>query len=165
MDTQGTKMVKTVGISDMKTATEPEDVLITYSLGSCLGLSLFDPQARVGGLLHSLLPLSSLDAERAKQNPFMFADTGVTRFLENVFQLGARRENLIAKVAGCGAPLASTPAFNIGQRNWTVLRKVLWKNNILIAGEEVGGTAARTMILHMKTGKTMIKSGNSEHEL
>lgn len=158
-------MNKTINISDMKHSNDASDVLITYSLGSCLGLSLYDPVARVGLLLHCLLPLSTIDQARAKENPFMFTDTGVSAALETMFKLGARRSNIVAKVAGCGSPLSSTPAFNIGERNFTVTRKVLWKNDILIAGQDVGGSTARTMILRMDTGKTFIKSAGTEVEL
>lgn len=158
-------MTKTVGISDMKFSTDVEDVLITYSLGSCMGLSLYDPVAQLGLLLHCLLPLSSIDPQRAKDNPYMFTDTGVSAALQTMFQHGARRGNIIAKVAGCGSPLATTPAFNIGERNWTVVRKVLWKNDILIAANNVGGESARTMILRMDSGRTIIKSCGAEVDL
>ena len=149
----------------MKFAQKADEVLITYSLGSCAGLTLYDPTQRVGVLLHCLLPLSNIDAKRAAENPYMFTDTGVASALDTMFKLGARRNSIIAKVAGCGSPLASTPAFNIGERNWTVTRKVLWKNDILIAGQDVGGDAARTLILRMDTGKTFVKARGSEVEL
>lgn len=158
-------MTKTIGISDMKYSNQSDDVLITYSLGSCVGLSLYDPTTRVGLLLHCLLPLSSIDTKRAQDNPFMFTDTGVSAALQTMFQQGSRRGNIIAKVAGCGSPLAATPAFNIGERNWTVTRKVLWKNDVLIAAQDIGGSSARTMILRLDSGKTFIKSGGSEVEL
>ena len=158
-------MLRTIGISEMKVSNQPEDVLVTYSLGSCVGLTLFDPDVGVGGLIHCMLPLSRIDQAKAKANPEMFTDTGVPRLIQAVLDLGASRKRLIAKVAGGAAPLKDNGVFKIGERNYVVLRKILWKNNILIAGEEVGGTIARTMYLHLDCGRTMIKSQGQEREL
>ncbi len=148
----------TVGISEMVTSRSEEDILATYALGSCLGLSLYDPVARVGGLIHCMLPLSKIDKAKAAATPAMFVDTGVPALLEALFKMGARRENLIAKAAGAAKVLQQVDHFKVGERNHTVLRKVLWKNSILIAHEDVGGTVARTMYLHMVTGLTVIKT-------
>ncbi|MCC6491011.1 MAG: chemotaxis protein CheD [Candidatus Hydrogenedentes bacterium] len=158
-------MKLTVGISEMLVTQSLEDVLITYSLGSCIGVSLYDPEAQVGGLIHCMLPLSRIDPERAKRQPQMFTDTGVPALLQEVLNRGANRKRIVAKVAGAAAPLSDNGVFKIGERNYTVLRKVLWKNEILIAAEEVGGTIARTMTLYMETGKTTIRSGGVEREL
>lgn len=158
-------MNHTVGISEMKVSSDPQDVIVTYSLGSCVGLSLYDPNAQVGGLIHCMLPLSRIDAAKAKATPCMFTDTGVPALIQAVLDLGASRKRLVAKVAGGGAPLKDNGIFKIGERNHVVLRKVLWKNNILIAAEDIGGTAARTMYLYMDSGRTVIKSGSEEREL
>ena len=149
----------------MVVSDRASDVLVTYSLGSCVGLAVYDPDAGVGGLIHCMLPLSRIDAVKAKANPLMFTDTGVQTLLKAVFDLGAQRKSLVAKVAGAASLLDDKGLFQIGKRNYTVLRKVLWKNNILISSEAVGGTAARTMYLHMDTGRTMLKSGGREVEL
>jgi len=143
----------------------PDDVLVTYSLGSCVGLSLYDEVVGVGGLIHCMLPLSRIDPDKAQATPAMFVDTGVPALLEALFKHGVQRKTLLAKVAGAGRLLDEKKLFKIGERNYTVLRKVLWKNDILIAAEDVGGTAPRTMFLHMTTGKTVIKSRGRETEL
>ena len=158
-------MIHTVSVSDMTISNSPQDVIVTYSLGSCVGLSLYDPVACVGGMIHSMLPLSKIDRDKAKLNPAMFADTGVPSLLQAVFDLGAQRKRLIAKVAGCAQLLDEKKLFKIGERNYTVLRKVLWKNDILIAAEDVGGNTPRTMYLHMATGKTILKIRGREVEL
>jgi len=155
----------TVGIADMKVSTSREDVLVTYSLGSCVGLTLYDPVACVGGMVHCMLPLSTIDPVKAGNTPLMFTDTGVAATLQAVFNQGAERKRLIAKVAGGSAIMDDKGVFRIGERNYIILRKMLWKNNILIAAEDVGGTVARTMVLHMDTGRTSIKSGGVEKEL
>ncbi len=155
----------TIGISEMKASNTPGEVLVTYSLGSCVGLSLYDPVVKVGGMVHCMLPLSRLDREKAQAKPCMFTDTGVPTLIRAVLDLGGSRTRLIAKVAGGAAPLQDNGVFNIGERNYVVLRKVLWKNDILIAAEDVGGTKARTMYLHVDSGVTIIKSQGQEVEL
>ena len=158
-------MLVTVDISDMKVSKRSDDILVTYSLGSCVALTLYDPVVGVGGLIHCMLPLSKIDPVKARANPYMFTDTGVQALLQAVFDMGAKRENLVTKVAGGARLLDSKNLFRIGERNYTVLRKVLWKNNILITSEDVRGTIARTVYLYMDTGKTTIKSGGKEVEL
>jgi len=149
----------------MKIARNPQDVIVTYSLGSCVGLTLFDPVAGVGGMIHCMLPLSKIDPEKARIKPYMFVDTGVASMLGELYALGAQRQNLIAKVAGAGSPLGREETFRIGQRNYTILRKFLWKNNILIEKEDVGGSKARTLYLYMADGRTTVKSEGKEVEL
>ncbi|MCE5229373.1 chemotaxis protein CheD [bacterium] len=154
-----------VGIADMKLSSSKDDVLVTYSLGSCVGLSVYDPVACVGGIIHCMLPLSKIDPAKAEQNPLMFTDTGAMTFLQEIFNMGGERGRLVAKVAGCSSVLDDKGLFKIGERNYTVLKKILWKNNILIAAEDVGGNASRTMSLHMDSGRTTIRSGGTETEL
>lgn len=161
----GVKSNITVDISDMKTARKPEDVIVTYSLGSCVGLTLYDPIAGVGGMIHCMLPLSKIDPEKARIKPYMFVDTGVAAMLGELYAMGAQRQNIIAKVAGAGSPLGREETFRIGQRNYTILRKFLWKNNILIDKEDVGGSKARTLYLYMADGRTTVKSEGKEVEL
>lgn len=155
----------TIDISDMKLSKSRDDILVTYSLGSCVGLTLFDPVAGVGAMIHCMLPLSKIDPEKAKLKPYMFVDTGVAHMLGELYSLGATRQNLVAKVAGAGSPLGREETFRIGQRNYTILRKFLWKNNILIEKEDVGGSKARTLYLYMADGKTTVKSEGQEVEL
>lgn len=161
----GVKSNITIDISDMKTSKSRDDVLVTYSLGSCVGLTLYDPVVGIGGMIHCMLPLSKIDPEKAKIKPFMFVDTGVATMLGELYKRGAQRQNLIAKVAGAGSPLGREETFRIGQRNYTILRKFLWKNNILIDKEDVGGSKARTFYLYMADGRTTVKSEGKEVEL
>ncbi len=158
-------MQHVIGIGEMRIVADPGDILVTYSLGSCVGLSLHDPVAGVGGLIHCMLPLSKIDPDKAKKNPERFTDTGVVCLLQACLEHGAERKRLVAKVAGAAKLLDPKGTFKIGERNYTVLRKVLWKNNILIASEDVGGTVARTMYLYMDSGRTTIKSQGQEVEL
>lgn len=148
-----------IGISEMHVTTDPRGVLVTYSLGSCIGLTLYDPKAMVGGMLHAMMPLSTADPGKALSKPAMYTDTGVTAMLQAMFDRGATRRGIIAKVAGAAANMDGNGLFRIGERNYMVLRKVLWKNDILIAAEDVGGCAARTLVLEMESGRTIVKSG------
>ncbi|MHC4662724.1 MAG: chemotaxis protein CheD [Planctomycetota bacterium] len=162
----GNNMTKhIISISEMKVSHNAEDVLVTYSLGSCVGLSLYDPVACVGGLIHCMLPLSKVDPEKARTRPCMFTDTGVSLLLQAIFNLGAKRNRLVAKLAGASTLLDEKGLFQIGKRNYAIMRKVLWKNNILIAAEDVGGARTRTMLLYMRDGRTTIRSGGREVDL
>jgi len=158
-------VLQVVGISEMYVSADPEDRIVTYSLGSCVGVSIYDPVAKVGGIVHCMLPLSKIDPQKAKDKPFMFTDTGVTALLQAAFDLGASRQNLIVRVAGAASLLDKKGFFKIGERNYTVLRKVLWKNNLLIESEDVKGSASRTLTLYMETGITTVKSAGKEVEL
>ncbi len=155
----------TVGISDMKTSCDPDDVILTHSLGSCIGLVLYDPELHIGGLIHCMLPLSELDPARAQVMPQMFTDTGVSLLIAELLGMGADKRRLVAKVAGAAKLLGGSNSFNIGERNQVVLRKILQKNEIPVAGEDTGGNKARTLFLHMDTGTTLLRSGGTEYEL
>lgn len=154
-----------IGISEMHVTSDKTALLVTYSLGSCIGLTLYDTRAQVGGMLHAMMPLSTADPGKAALRPAMYTDTGVTSMLQSLFDRGATRRTLVAKVAGAATSIDNTGLFRIGERNHMVLRKILWKNDILIAGEDVGGTAARTLVLDMETGQTFVKSNGSTTEL
>ncbi len=114
-----------VSIADMAISDHPEDVLITYSLGSCLGITFFDPVRQIGGLLHCMLPLSQVDAQKAQANPWMFVDTGVTALLNELFQRGCRKKDIVTRVAGAARVLDGKDLFRIGERNFTVFRKIM----------------------------------------
>ncbi|MBI2422172.1 MAG: chemotaxis protein CheD [Candidatus Hydrogenedentes bacterium] len=158
-------MKQTIGISDYRISDAPEDELITYSLGSCIGLSLYDRTRKIGGLIHCMLPLSRIDPERARAKPAMFTDTGIMRLIEELLEKGAERRRLIARAAGAARLLENQGAFRIGDRNQVVLRKILWKNNILLESEDVGGTCARTMSLRISDGVTSIRSAGNRYDL
>jgi len=148
----------------MKTGKDG-DFLITHALGSCLGLTIYDPVVKVGGLLHAMLPLSKINKDKAKANPYMFVDTGVPVLFKTLYDLGAQKKRLIVKAAGCGNPLGKNEMFKIGERNHTLLKKLLWKNNVLLTAEDVGGTKSRTVRFDVSTGQVIISSAGEESEL
>ncbi len=158
-------MERVVGVSDMLLSTDPDDVLVTYALGSCVGLALFDPEAGAGALLHSMLPVSRLDEQRAVREPYLFTDTGVSRMLQKMFDAGARRERVIAYLAGAATHVEGEGIYRVGSRNHAVARRVLWKNDIMVAGEDVGGDTPRTLYLHIGSGRVYIKRRGALIEL
>jgi chemotaxis protein CheD len=159
-------MKKIVGIADMGIAQGQNEGLITYSLGSCIGVAIYDPVALVGGLLHYMLPESQIDPQKAQKNPYMFADTGIPLLFKEAYRYGAVKNRIVVKVAGGAQILDESGFFNIGKRNYMALRKILWRNNVLIKAEDVGGQVSRTIRLDMETGKVWLKySGEGEREL
>jgi chemotaxis protein CheD len=153
-----------VVVADMKIG-EKNDLVITHALGSCLGLMVYDPVLKVGGLLHAMLPLSKINKHKAKENPFMFVDTGVPALFKALYDVGAKKERLVVKAAGCGNPLGKSEVFKIGQRNYTLLKKLLWKNGILLESEAIGGTDSRTVYFDVASGMVKINSCGKETPL
>lgn len=155
-----------VGISDMKVSNRPGDELITYSLGSCIGLVIWDPLVKAGGLLHYMLPESKLDKERAMRKPYMFGDTGIPSLFKALYELGASKNRLIVKAVGGSQLLDSSGIFNIGTRNYAIMRKLFERNKVAIVKEDIGGTVNRTISLDVSTGRVWLKvSGRGEFEL
>lgn len=155
----------TVDIAELRVTDDPEAVLVTYALGSCIAVMLHDPTRRVGGMIHYMLPLSETSPEKAKLRPAMFADTGIPLLFEEMYRHGCEKRGLTVKVAGGGALYDDKGMFNIGQRNYTVLRKLFWKNGVIIAAEDVGGAKSRTARLCVGTGRVTIRSQGEEVEL
>jgi chemotaxis protein CheD len=151
-------MKTVVGVSDLHISSNINEVIITYALGSCLGIAVYDPIVRVGGLLHVMLPLSKADPEKARRKPAMYVDSGLNLLLNGMYDIGAKKNNLIISVAG-GASMKRKTAddyFKIGKRNFTVFRKILWKNGFMIANQDVGGMKSRTMALRLSDGVVTI---------
>lgn len=151
-----------VGVADLKVSNQPDHVLVTHALGSCIGVAIYDPMARVGGLLHYMLPESSLDPGRAVENPCMFADTGIPLLFHQCYSLGAQKHRLKVKVAGGGQVLGGQEHFQIGRRNYAALRRILFRNNVLIDQEDVGGCQARTLFLEIASGRVWVKTTGME---
>jgi chemotaxis protein CheD len=126
---------------------------------------MYDPGARVGGMIHYMLPASKIAPTKADARPAMFADTGVPLMLKRLYDLGARRETIEVNVAGGSQLMDQNKVFNIGERNFMILRKILWKNNLLIKAKDVGGSIARTLSLEMDTGKVSVKTSKGVTEL
>ena len=147
-----------VGMADYKVGRAP-DTLISYGLGSCIGISLYDPQTKIGGLLHIMLPDSN--QSRANENRAKFADTGIPDRLEELIRMGAARSRLVAKLAGGSQMFAFANASDImrvGLRNASASKKILKKLSIPIVGEDTGGNYGRTVQIDLSTGVYKVKT-------
>ena len=145
-----------VGIADMKMAQKGER-LITYALGSCIGICLYDPQIKLAAMVHIMLPINM---EAGRKNTFKYADTGIRETLNQMVAKGAMKERITAKIAG-GARMFEVNGGtlgSIGQRNSESVHQVLRRENIRLLWEDVGGKVARTMEFDSATGNGIIRS-------
>ena len=147
-----------VGVADMATSNDATAEIVTYSLGSCLGVTIYDPVKKIGGLLHLMLPDSTIDPVKANTMPYMFVDTGVPRLFHAAYNLGADRGRIIVKVAGGSQLLDSAGIFNIGFRNIERFKKLITQQGLAIHSNDTGGFASRTLRLDLTNGNTTIKS-------
>jgi len=154
-----------VNVSDGRVSNDPMDIIATYSLGSCIGVCLYDPVAHVGGMLHYQLPSSMMDAKRAEENPLMFADTGMNILMRELLALGANRKRMHVKIAG-GAAMDNGPkGFDIGKRNYLAIKKILWQNSMFVDAEDIGGTSARNLYMNMASGAVTVRTNGLEKSL
>ena len=154
-----------VGVADLAVSNNQSIVLTTYSLGSCLGIAIYDPAVKVGGLLHLMLPDSKLDTTKAEANPAMFVDSGMNALLRAADQLQADRRRLQVFVAGGAQILDDGGFFNIGKRNYEALRVVLERERLKITAEAVGGQVNRTMCLRLISGLVTLKTSGNPSEV
>jgi len=148
-----------VGIADCKVAHSPRKI-ITLGLGSCVGITLYDPKLKLGGMAHIMLPDSTQFAQVS--NPLKFADLAIPELVSRLKSKGANISALQAKIAG-GAQMfaflgSHNKTLNIGERNVNKAREVLKQTGIPVQAAEVGGSIGRTMILDTETGKVFIRS-------
>jgi chemotaxis protein CheD len=166
LSTENINVVR-VGLADMVVSNDPNTELVAQSLGSCLGIMIYDPVKKVGGLLHIMLPDSSIHKSKAEESPYMFVDTGVPLLFRSAYKLEAEKYRIVIKVAGGADLLSFGNAFTgIGQRNYEALVEILKRNGVRIKTEHVGGNISRTVRLEIATGRVWIKTpGKSEVEL
>jgi chemotaxis protein CheD len=141
-----------VGMGDMLVSNDASAQLATYSLGSCVGVTIYDPVAKVGGMLHAMLPDSSISADRAASRPNMFVNTGLPAMFHAVYALGGLKHRIVIKLAGGAEFLDANKVFNIGVRNVEAVVAMLARNGVLLKGKETGGYESRTMRLDLATG-------------
>lgn len=147
-----------VGVADLKISDNRNDILVTYALGSCIAVVVFDEVAGVGGLLHFMLAESSLDLNKAAMRPAMFADTGIPLLFKSCYGLGAEKRRMTVKIAGGASILDAENMFRIGHKNIAAVRKIFWKNKVFVDGEDTGGDFNRTVRLNMETGETWVSN-------
>jgi len=150
-----------VGIGEYAVSNDPEAVIVTHALGSCVAVCVWDPQATVGGLLHILLPDSRINPVRAQSQPAAFADTGIPLLFRTAYEYGVQKTRCRVRLVG-GADMGglhSGSERSVGKRNLLAARALLWKNGVLVERELVGGTAARNVELTVREGRVQVTSG------
>lgn len=155
-DTQRIDMI-VVGMADSAVAKSPEK-LTTLGLGSCIGITLYDPHVKVGGLVHIMLP--NIKQARAKDNPAKFADAGILSLIDEMVECGALKRRMWAKIAG-GAHMFSFSGnehMKIGKRNIEETKLVLSELNIPLIAEDTGMNYGRTIIFDTNNGEFLVKS-------
>lgn len=151
-----------VGIGEFAVSTGSDDVLTTHALGSCIAVCIWDPTTLVAGLLHLLLPDSRINPQRAREQPAAFADTGIPLLFQTAYTRGLQKNRCLVRLVG-GAEVAGNGAtFDIGKRNILAAKNILWRNGVLIKGEDVGGKAVRTVNLFASDGRVQITSGREQ---
>ncbi|MCC7416234.1 MAG: chemotaxis protein CheD [Acidobacteria bacterium] len=155
-----------IGIGELAVSNDPEALMITHALGSCVAVCLWDPYAAVAGLLHILLPDSRINEARAATQPAAFADTGVPLLFRTAYEYGAEKRRCRVRLVG-GADLSrhGSPGDTVGRRNVLATRSLLWKNGVLIDSEEVGGNGPRSVALHVRDGSVRISSHANASQL
>ncbi len=149
----------------MKVSGSPTDIIVAPNLGSCLGIAAYDQVAGIGGIVHCLLPLSKSDPQKASNNPCMYVDTGFALLLDDLMQKGADKKRLRIVAVGGANINDDNNVFEIGKRNYSVLKKIMWKNSLILKAEDVGDSVSRTLTLYMQNGVTTLKVNGETREL
>ncbi len=154
-----------IGIGEYAVSDRPSDIIITHALGSCIAVCIYDPVTCIGGMLHFLLPEARINPERAKQQPAVFADTGIPLLFQAAFERGLKKQRAIVHLVG-GAEMTQSAgaAFGTGRRNVLAAKNLLWRNGVFVAGLDVGGTGARTLYLSVSNGRLEVFNGQSYKE-
>jgi len=148
-----------VGVGEMRTSNRPGDVLRSYGLGSCIGLVMLSPNKRAVGMVHVALPDSKINQQLAKEQPGMFADTGIPFLLEEMVRYGCTVPgDLIVKMAGGANILDPDSTFEIGKRNILAVKKTLWRYRLGPVAEDVGDFISRTLSVDVDAGMVVLSS-------
>jgi len=148
-----------VGVGDCRFAALPSVSIATYALGSCIAVMAWDWKLKLGGLLHIMLPDSSIDPMRAVVNPWAYADTGMQALVGGLMARGSTKHQLRWCIAGGAGMMADSAHFQIGKRNHMAIKKAFWRLGIFIEREDVGGTESRTVRLDLETGRVSLRTG------
>jgi chemotaxis protein CheD len=146
-----------VEVAKLRVAGNPTR-LKCLGLGSCLGIALYEPHARIGGLAHAMLP--RFEQGRIKRNPARYVDTSIYIMIDEIIERGGRKHNIHAKIVG-GARMFATmglETMDVGQRNIEAAKETLRNERIPIMAMDVGGKRGRTMIFDLTTGVIEIKT-------
>ncbi len=158
-------MTHIIGIGEWLISTKPEDVITTYALGSCVALIALCRKKHIGAMAHIALPNSTIDPEKAKNQPAYFADLAVPIILEAFQKQGIQPKEIEIKLVGGAQMLDPNGIFDIGRRNVLEIKKLLWQNMLAPVAEDVGGSISRTVSLSIGEGIVLVSSQNKKYEL
>ncbi|MGH9309651.1 MAG: chemotaxis protein CheD [Vicinamibacterales bacterium] len=149
-----------IGIGEIAVTASPDATIVTHALGSCIAVCLWDPDARVGGMLHFLLPEAKLNPERARKQPGAFADTGIPLLFQTAYKHGADKKRCRVKLLG-GAAIAhaGSGGLDVGKRNAMAAKRLLWQNGVMVHGEALGGSESRTVTMTVADGRLQVSRG------
>lgn len=152
-----------IGIGEAAASKNSEDEIKTFALGSCVAVVMLDPKTRIAGMIHIALPESKIDLEKSKILPGYFADTGIPYLLKLMRDQGSTpHTGYITKIAGGANVMDTNDHFQIGKRNVTAIKKLLWDQNLPVLAEDVGGNSSRTISVELKTGKVILSSADGK---
>jgi len=155
-----------IGIGEFVVSNRLGDVIVTHALGSCIAVCVFDPRAGVAGMLHFLLPESTINPDRARYQPGVFADTGIPLLLEAASEHGlSKKRAIVTLVGGAEMTQQTGSSFATGRRNALAAKNVLWRAGVFVSGQEIGGSGARTLYLSVADGRMEVHNGQTYKEL
>src|SRR5436190_6283698 len=149
--------LKIIGVADCVVSADPTETLATYALGSCIAVVSYDSQARVGGIVHFALPDSTMDWQRANENPFGYADLGVPELIKRCIDRGAERRRLSLAAVGGANMVTGCGPFQVGQKNHLSLQKTVPGLGLSLRVSAIGGSQARSVRLEIGTGAIWLK--------
>jgi chemotaxis protein CheD len=147
-----------LGVGDFGATNNPDEVLKTMALGSCVGLIVLEPASRTVGMAHIALPDSSINRTMAQKQAGRFADTAVPALLNLIEQQSKTRKDYIIKLVGGAQVARMKDTFNIGKRNILAVKKILWQMRLAPIAEDLGGQISRTVTVEAGTGKVILHS-------
>jgi chemotaxis protein CheD len=147
-----------VGIGEYAVSNDPENTIKTFALGSCVAVIMYDKLKKIAGMIHIALPDSKISSEKKEKLPGYFADTGLPLIIDEMRKKGALIGNVWIKMIGGANVLDANYNFDIGTRNSLAVKKILWRNNLGIIAEDIGGKIARTCSINVNNGEIEISS-------
>ena len=156
---QPMSMMTAVNFCELKISQNPAEILVAFSIGSGIVVSIYDPVTKSGGVLNFVLPESlAMLPEKAEHHPYMFADTGLSALLETLQDIGAKTENIKVVIAGGARIMGQKADFNIGLKNYEAVIAFIKKHNLSINHQDIGGISRRTLSLDIGSGCNTIQT-------
>jgi chemotaxis protein CheD len=153
-----------IDVGDLHASNNADEILLTYALGSCLGVAIHDPRAHAGGLAHIQLP-ACRDTSKVAEGVWSYADRALPELFQRVYALGATRGNVRIVLVGGASISDPTNFFQIGRKNYLTVKNLLWQNGYLVAAEAIGGADWRTMRLNIGTGRVEVQTSRGREIL